>query len=318
MKVGLGEYPGTPRRVFNQSRLTTWINCHNQHDLVYNKNLAPDADTPLPLVLGSWWHDCVQAFFDTDLAAASALNDQRLGDLVDERPDNEGAFVKFHTWTACALPIYEAEYGHEHNPFGDVLATEQRFWVEFATGDVALGTFDALGRKHGILTVGEHKTVAAGTEFGTYMLMRRSHPQTTLYREAALGLTNDSAFREEYGVEAGKVMVVHDLARKDPWPVKGSKNGTVEERREQWASGLLHLDTTVHERYENREQWSEFLDVMYHYLYMSHYRDKNLRACLWPSGSKACPVFDACHHGVTEGYSERKPDYVDLARKANQ
>jgi len=317
LSAGLGEYRGFAHFVFNQSRLTTWQRCNRQHYHTYIDNLVTRDDTPLALEFGSWWHDCAETFFHDGLDAALRVSANTLHRLLDDRPTDEGAIAKFGEWAENALPIYAEHYEGESNPLGRVLATELPFWLRIdyrGMTYVMLGTFDALAERHGRLCVGEHKTVAAGTDFATFLTLRQRHPQHVGYGLAAYSLARDAELRQRWGVREGEAEIVYDLARKDAYPLRASRNGTLEERRDAWAAALLHSAAYVVDGAFMLQATDFALDVRAYYL-GEHSRTRSLNACTWPGGSVACPVFDVCHHDVHGGTTERPADYVDATRK---
>lgn len=306
MRAGLGTYDGPATHFVNQSRLSTWKQCSMEHYLRYHRDYTAEAEHPA-LTQGTAWHECLEAF------DRRGINQARLAaaPYADE---------PWYDWLLQALDEYATRYG-DSSPLGEAIAVEAEFWLELElflhngqpVTACVLGTFDRLGRTFGELIVGERKTVAAGTDFGRWFEMREHHPQHTLYTMAAAVIARDPEFRRKHKLNGKLVRLVYDCVRKDPYPQRPSKSGTLEERRERWATGLLHTrDYPWGFSAASRTQVERELAD---YFSNQHARSRNQWACLWQGGSVRCDLYGLCYHGSTAGLTERRRDYVDAARE---
>ena len=306
--AGWGDYDGPPAGMaLNSSRITTYLRCPERAYRSYIADRVPVERPQTALELGSEWHRVTEAVtrgVTTSVAVEQSVRRLEIA-AFNAEADGHLAFAqearKFAEFVTHAIPLY-TEQRAEYDPTGETVAAEQDFWVRI--GNLVLrGRFDKVGLLDGLLVNGERKTISDKEDIGDFLALRRNDVQHNLYEIAltyadhsALGLDPDT---RPYGT-------VYDLARKGDYPKVASKNGTVEERRAEWAATRFHTQTMP---LSPRHQAETVNTIMYAALAWGN-RVKNLGNCRMFT-NRMCPHFDACLNGVEGPMQDRTPDYVD-------
>lgn len=312
--AGFGD-PPVAHLALNTSRITTHLRCGREAHYRYILNWATDSVPTTALTVGTIWHGCLerlgtrQKTDDIVSWAQKSCTENALVAEADGKAHWAKDIRKFAEWVEYALPIYVATYKDSGLR---VLAVEVPFWVAIDIDTwpaplVLRGRIDAIAERYGELVNLEHKTLGERTDPAAYAAVKRHSVQAGLYH-AALEFGDLTPVLGPEDAQRPVAGVVYDLARKAPYPLRPSKNGTVEERRAEWEKGLFvreffHLsdddiEAALHSAVFVAQQWGRP-------------QPRNEWACM-NNGKVACAMFDICHRdGDTTGLTHRDPDYVD-------
>lgn len=294
----------------NTSRMLTKFKCGQLHKYIYEDRRVPDRETSPALQLGTVWHEALELLW-RGLTAHDIISQYEAEEWA---VDSSGKTQL--EWFRNALVAYEDRY-HGDWPGGQVLATEQDFWLRvrvdvekpfaypYSPVDVLIrGRVDRLCAWHGQLVNGEIKTAAAGTKMDRYMQLRSSHLQDALYylamTHAPKTLPNGVTLPgEPYGT-------VYDITQKYTYPASRWKDKDA--RRMEWRTKLFYTEAVAWNTDRAERVAAKSLSD---YLAMAGTAHRNIMACDAYSG---CPYVDVCHGSLSLAslhFKDRDDDYVD-------
>lgn len=356
LQGGFGEVPdevllATMGRVTSSTQMATFLDCQVKGMyLPHYEDVRPGG---VARHLGRAWHKYQEHRFDRSLEsddekkqAANAAAAEVFKECYDRANEFDAEhFSKDLTswqdhWFEPAIKHFENTGAGSHN--GVVLATEVPFWivlqchpsgrVDFAPFCI-VGTIDQIRREDGKLRLGEWKTIDEREVVSDWLEHRELSPQHNVYMSVGKWLADVVGSIEKSQDDSQLAFpgmrfwpsefagIRYLFARRMKFPQKASKNGTVEERAQEWANTLLLDEASPYGHVQHEMRMIGVAAWMFEQMGNPFGLQKNSHACK-RFGSK-CPLWDFCHQDVQISLlAHLKPneDYqlkqvVDRARK---
>ena len=319
--AGFGPPPKLPTYKFvNTSRIKRFAKCELAGHLDYHTNVqyAPERPTTPKMWLGSAIHAWIEALhthgwdYGVDLVIH---NEEFEGDPEGDR---------VNTIAAPIMRAYRDKY-RGNQTYDKVLASEQPFWVLWQ-GVCFLGTIDALVEKDGKTWVLDTKTTGSDlTEMGS---RERLNIQWLVYCEAI-----DRLYPNLGGVIIDGISTDIPLKKEPRITKSGAIHATDKRLLEEYAQKMAEYQAFGLQRFTFRELAKPQVRAsrMFRFgVWDTIKRIESLRTGILepisimgvdPWSCRSCAHRQYCEIEETPGahdYYTRQPDYVDLAREANQ